>query len=170
MAKILYIDLNRCLYCRSCEVACEREHHGTSYMFVTLLEDRYSVPLSCRHCEKNPCLEVCPTKAIEKTEEGAIVLYAMKCIGCKLCAIICPFGILQLDEIDKVVKKCDLCIHRLKEGKDPACVVTCPAKATSYEEFDAIMEKIREKKALSIVSGIGGEKDIIITLPTREIK
>lgn len=165
MSKIIYMDLNRCIYCRACEVACEREHGGVCNMFVTLLEDRVSVPLSCRHCEKSPCVEVCPSGAMEKTEEGVVLQYTTKCIGCKMCAMVCPFGIINIDEIDRVVKKCDLCIHRLKEGKEPACVVTCPAKATIYDEYDKIMERIREKKALSIVLGIGGEKDVVVTLP-----
>ncbi|MDR3411231.1 MAG: 4Fe-4S dicluster domain-containing protein, partial [Formivibrio sp.] len=50
-----------------------------------------TAPVLCRHCEDAPCAKVCPVNAI--THEGdAIVLNETTCIGCKLCAIACPFG------------------------------------------------------------------------------
>lgn len=166
MAKIIYMDLNRCIYCRACEVACEREHDGVSRIFVTLIDERISIPLSCRHCEKSPCLNVCPTSAIEKVGE-AIIQHTTKCIGCSMCAVACPFGVISFDSYDKVVKKCDLCQHRREENKLPACVTTCPTSAIEYEEYDKIFEKIRRKTALNIVMGISGEKDIVVTLPQK---
>ncbi|MBC8521483.1 MAG: 4Fe-4S dicluster domain-containing protein [Methanomicrobia archaeon] len=168
MSKVLYMDLNRCISCLGCEVACMRVHgNGTSNIFVTLLEDRFSIPLSCRHCEKSPCVEVCPTGALEKTSEGAVIQHSMKCIGCTLCAVVCPFGIIQLDTVNKVIQKCDLCIYRLSEDKLPACVATCPARAITYDEFDTIMENVRKKRAMSILSGVGTEPGTIMTLPAR---
>lgn len=168
MAKVLYADLSRCIYCRACEVACEREHHGISRMYVALIEERLSVPVNCRHCEKNPCLEVCPTDAIERTDNGAVIIHSMKCIGCKLCAIVCPFGVIELDTLNKIVEKCDLCIHRLKNGRAPACVLTCPARALRYDEFDTIMADVRKRHALSLVTAVG-DTGTILTLPEGRI-
>lgn len=163
--KVIFMDLNRCIYCRSCEVACEREHNGRSFMSVVLLNNKRSVPMNCRHCEKSPCVAVCPTKALNKLENGPVIIETMKCIGCRLCAMVCPFGILEFDALSKVMRKCDLCVHRLNDGKAPACVTTCPARALTYDEFDVIMRKVKEKAAKAIISGVGSQPGIVITPP-----
>jgi formate dehydrogenase iron-sulfur subunit len=163
--KVIFMDLNRCIYCRSCEVACEREHNGRSFMSVVLFNNKRSVPMNCRHCEKSPCVAVCPTKALNKLENGPVIIETMKCIGCRLCAIVCPFGILEFDTLSKVMRKCDLCVHRLSQGKAPACVTTCPARALTYDEFDAIMQKTREKAAKAIISGVGSQPGVVIAPP-----
>jgi len=165
MGKVIFLDLNRCIYCRSCEVACEREHNGRSFISVLLLDEKHSVPMNCRHCEKSPCVAVCPTEALTKLENGPVIIETMKCVGCSLCAMVCPFGILELDYSSKVMRKCDLCIHRLKENKLPACVSSCPARALSYDEFDAIMQMLKKKAAKSIVSGTGREPGIVVSPP-----
>jgi formate dehydrogenase iron-sulfur subunit len=144
--KILSVDIERCIACRACEAACRREHSGISHIFVTTIGDKYSVPLCCLHCEKSPCAEVCPTKALEKTSQSVVMFHKIRCIGCRLCAVVCPFGVVQIDE-ENTVLKCDKCIHRLKKGKDPACILTCPTKALVYEKSDSIMSRKRKKRA-----------------------
>ena len=160
--KVLFIDLGRCIYCRSCEVGCEREHGGHSFMSVVLLDEKHPVPMNCRHCEKSPCVTTCPTKAITRLENGPVIIETMKCIGCQLCAMVCPFGVLELDSLNRVMRKCDLCIHRLNEGKLPVCVTTCPARALAYDEFDTIMQRIKKRAAKTIISGVGSEPGIVI--------
>ncbi len=155
MNKVLYIDTNRCIYCRSCEVACEREHDGHSYMTVVPVHEKHAVPMNCRQCEKHPCLLVCPTGAIIRVENGPVIIYHMKCIGCLLCAMVCPFGVLTFDLLNRVMRKCDLCIHRLNEGKRPACVSTCPSRALVFDDFESIMSRLKEKAAKAVISGVG---------------
>jgi Fe-S-cluster-containing dehydrogenase component len=77
----------------------------------------------------------------------------------------CPFGVLELDSLNRVMRKCDLCIHRLKEGQSPACVVTCPARALRYDEFDTIMQRVKEMAAKAIISGVGVQPGIVISPP-----
>ena len=163
--KVIFMDLGRCVYCRSCEVACEREHEGHSFMSVVLLQEKHSVPMNCRHCEKNPCVTVCPTQSLTRLEDGPVIIETMKCIGCSLCAMVCPFVILELDSLNRVMRKCDLCIHRLNEGKPPACVVTCPARALMYDEFGTIMQRVKEMAARAIISGVGLGPGIVISPP-----
>jgi formate dehydrogenase iron-sulfur subunit len=147
--KILHIDIDRCIACRACEIACGREHSGISHIYVTPINDKYSIPLSCLHCEKSPCVDVCPTNALEKTSYAAVIFHKLRCIGCGLCTIVCPFGVIQITE-ENTVLKCDKCIHRLKKGKDPACVLTCPTKALIYGKRDQIMTGKRRKHASRI--------------------
>lgn len=168
MPKVLYADLNRCIYCRACEVACEREHFGISRMYVTLIEERLASPVSCRHCERSPCVQVCPTDAIERTDEGAVLIHWMKCIGCRRCEIVCPFGVIELDTLERIVAKCDLCIHRLQEGREPACVATCPSRALRYDEFETIMADARRRAGLSFVTAVGNV-GTVLTLPDRAL-
>ena len=151
MNKSIYLDFSRCIYCRSCEIACEREHNGYSWIWVVQPDERHSIPINCRHCEKAPCAAVCSTQAITRTSEGVVTIEAMKCTGCQLCVVACPFGVLQLDIVSRIVRKCDLCQGRLNEGKVPACVATCPAQALIYDNFEAIMQKKREEAAAAFV-------------------
>ena len=55
-----------------------------------------------------------------------------KCIGCKYCAWACPYGVRELDENQKVMKKCTLCVDRIYDealpeaDRKPACVHGVP--------------------------------------------
>ena len=74
-------------------------------------------PKSCLHCEDPPCVPVCPTGASYKRAEDGIVLVDYdKCIGCKYCAWACPYGVRELDEQQKVMTKCTLCVDRINDA------------------------------------------------------
>ncbi len=51
------------------------------------------MPVQCRECEDAPCAVVCPVKAIV-SKDGAIQLNEALCIGCKMCGLACPFGVI----------------------------------------------------------------------------
>jgi len=154
MPRAIYVDLSRCIYCRACEVACEREHDGFTGMFVIPVE-RLALPLSCRHCEKSPCLVVCYTQALARDAEDTVTLDRAKCTGCKLCVFACPFGVIGFDPQGKVVTKCDLCLERLEEGKEPVCVSTCPARALYYVDYEVFTGRVKRRAALTLARGIG---------------
>ncbi len=156
---IVFIDPTRCVGCRSCEIACAIEHSQSKNLFQAIKEvprprARIKVvyiwdlglpsPLNCRHCEQAPCVEVCPTRALERDEHGAVILNPLKCIGCLTCAIACPFGIPELDRYNKIMVKCDLCRDRRLEGRLPACVEACPTGALMYGSVSEIMSKRKE--------------------------
>jgi formate dehydrogenase iron-sulfur subunit len=151
MSRLIYANLERCIDCRACEVACQREHSNLSNMSVVRVEDRFAVPLSCRHCEQAPCIAACYTEALILTEEGTISFDAAKCTGCGLCVFACPFGVVGFDWSGKVIHKCDLCAERLAEGKPPACVITCPTQALSYGEYEAFTQEAKRRAAWAMV-------------------
>jgi formate dehydrogenase iron-sulfur subunit len=52
----------------------------------------------CKHCTAAPCLDVCPTGAILRTEFGTVVVQPDVCNGCGYCVPACPFGVLERRE------------------------------------------------------------------------
>lgn len=160
MAKILYVDPKYCIACKACEVACEREHEGLNHIEVYVVEEaKASIPYTCRHCENAPCVTVCPTKALYRTDNGVFVNY-LRCIGCRQCIVACPFGIPKFIEYLKVIVKCDLCRHRLMKNYIPACVSTCPTGAISYVEEAEVMKLKRVAEVTKIVEAIKTSKTL----------
>ena len=60
-----------------------------------------------------------------------------KCNGCEACAEACPFGLPQFGQ-DGIMQKCNLCVDRLAQGKQPACIGTCPSEALRFGTLEAL--------------------------------
>ena len=172
MKKAIYIDIRKCLACNSCVLACAVEHSISKNRIEALSEsprpkarvhmvaaDGMAVPLQCRHCEDAPCVAICPTNAIEKLgPQEPVIMHNEKCIGCKFCIVVCPFGIISLSDEGKAALKCDRCIGRQKEGNLPACVEACPTHAIQFLSIDEINAKKREstaKKEVAALADVG---------------
>lgn len=158
MSKTIVVDVKKCLACKSCEIACALVHSKSKVLEEAITEtpkpqhkvtveqaEEFGIPLACRHCIDAPCIEICPTGALQRqSEPGPVIIDQQLCIGCKLCMLICPFGVLQIDAEGRAVIKCDMCYQRAKEGKLPACVEACPTnglKMASLEEVDQTKSK-----------------------------
>lgn len=157
MVYVLYSDLELCLGCKSCEIACAIEHSKDGTLESAIREGikpRISVvyvgapvPVTCMHCQEAPCMEICPTHAIGRNN-GAVIVDSSKCIGCRACAIVCPYGAVF---VGKVANKCDLCVDRVKTGRKPACVESCPVGALKFEKIEDIVERKRIETAKGFV-------------------
>jgi carbon-monoxide dehydrogenase iron sulfur subunit len=112
--------------------------------------EHLAVPMQCRHCEDAPCVTVCPTAAIHRHRANDPVLIDKeRCIGCKFCLAVCPFGAIDITRDGKAVVKCDLCIERTKAGQEPACVEACPTgalKIVSEKELAAAKRKLAARE------------------------
>jgi len=99
---IFVIDLRKCTGCQACTVACMAENKlppGVVYRTVTDVETgrypdvkRAFTPMMCSHCEKPPCVPVCPVGATTKTKDGVVVIDYDLCIGCRYCILACPYN------------------------------------------------------------------------------
>ncbi len=118
------------------------------------------MPVRCNHCSDAPCIPVCPTGASYQREKDNLVLVDQdKCIGCRYCMMACPYGnrfflrkgILESGYhgertafedakwdafTEGTVAKCTFCAHRVDEGLQPACVVTCPTDARVFGDLE----------------------------------
>ena len=88
------------------------------------------------------CVPVCPSGAMHKREEDGLVLVNEDlCIGCKSCAMACPYGAPQYDERKGHMTKCDGCIERTTQGMKPVCVDSCPLRALDWGPIDELRAK-----------------------------
>ena len=157
----IYVELRKCLSCHSCELACAVEHSASKELVRAIYEEPSpvarvrleqvegaSIPLQCRHCEDAPCITICPSGAIEKLgPEQAVIIHEDKCIGCKFCIAVCPFGVVGLRSDGKVALKCDLCLSRTAEGLLPACVTACPSGALRFLSVEELGKQKRQAAA-----------------------
>lgn len=149
MPEVIHSDVEKCIACRTCEMSCALAHSQSKDLIaamkerprpgprlhVTAVEDD-ALTVQCRHCENPPCVAVCPVEALAKAgPDEPVIMDLEKCIRCRLCAAVCPFGSITLsaDRINKQVLKCDLCEERVAEGLGPACLEACPTGAISLQ-------------------------------------
>jgi formate dehydrogenase iron-sulfur subunit len=86
----------------------------------------------CKHCVHAPCLEVCPTGAIIRTEFDTVYIQEPACNGCRDCVGACPFGVIHMSERTHIAQKCTFCYDRLKVGLAPACAQACPTQSIKF--------------------------------------
>ena len=151
--KQILVDVEKCLGCKSCELACAVNKSESKNLFVALSQvpkpvprvfveagDGFSLPVQCRHCEDAKCIQACMSGAMQKDTSGAVTNNPEKCVGCWMCVMVCPFGAIIQDN-NKLATKCDRCAGL----ESPACVQACPTKALQYIDIDDYSRSGRKK-------------------------
>lgn len=167
------IDVKRCIGCHTCAVACKMSNNlpnevwwnsirtdgGTTIdtargTYPNGLERTY-YPVNCQHCDNPACVEVCPTGASFKREDGIVSINNDECIGCGSCITACPYDVRTLYAGDPsysvdfpvgdwdapahksgTVGKCTGCANRIDRDEAPACMLLCPARARHWGDLD----------------------------------
>ena len=189
----LVIDLNVCVGCQACVTNCKEWNHGGEAGPLTDINpygddprgvffnrvQTYEIgdypntetlhfPKSCLHCEEPPCVPVCPTGAsYKRPRDGVVLVDYDKCIGCKYCSWACPYGAREIDEKQRVMKKCTLCIDRIEdtsltaEERRPACVRACPTGARLFGDIhdpgSEVSTSIRENAGYQLMPEWGAK-------------
>jgi len=153
---VMVIDLAKCRNARMCIAACQQAHHlrPEQYHINTLrMQDSkdtkpYFMPKPCYHCDNPPCTKVCPVNATWKRSDGIVLINNERCIGCRFCMAACPYSArvfnwfqpLEVEGDDErvydvelnvpqkkgTITKCLFSADRLRQGKLPYCVSSCP--------------------------------------------
>ncbi|WP_145514586.1 cytochrome c nitrite reductase Fe-S protein [Yersinia massiliensis] len=142
-------DETRCIGCTACMDACREVNHvptGVSRLNIIRSQPIGEFPAvkyqfyrhSCQHCDKAPCVDVCPTGASYRDKATGIVdVDPDLCVGCQYCIAACPYRVRFIHPVTKTADKCDFCRKtNLKQGKQPACVLSCPTKALVFGNLD----------------------------------
>ncbi|MBZ0269209.1 hydrogenase 2 operon protein HybA, partial [bacterium] len=180
-------DTTKCIGCKTCVVACheandlppdnrtaadglydapDRLNDRTKNIIKLYKEgDRLSYMKSqCMHCVDPACVGACMIGALQKREYGIVTWDSSRCIGCRYCQVACPFSIpkFEWESATPRIIKCELCNHRLAEGKIPACCEVCPREAVIYgtrKELLAEAHRRLEENPGRYVDRIYGEHD-----------
>ncbi|MGM0365785.1 MAG: 4Fe-4S dicluster domain-containing protein [Actinomycetota bacterium] len=153
--KKLKIHLERCSGCKRCELECMAEHSDSkNYAQATISgpepktrifvesESQRPVPLVCRHCQEPLCVSACMAGCMQKDPDTGVVSnmgHEQKCVGCWMCIMACPYGVINPSLDTAQVKgntfaqalKCDFCPQR----DNPACVEGCPNEAIEVSDI-----------------------------------
>lgn len=151
--KRIYAIEKWCIDCKRCEVACAAFHSPYQDAIKAYKLDRdninprvhvegdleLSVAVNCRHCKNAPCVAGCISGAMRQDEEtGVVTSDPDKCVGCRTCVTVCPYGAVQVRTVHgrDIAIKCDLCGDGHGQPGDPACVKACPNRALVYMESE----------------------------------
>jgi molybdopterin-containing oxidoreductase family iron-sulfur binding subunit len=184
----MLIDTTKCADgCNDSVNACTKEHGLNDNVSAELapqwirkvgLRDKQtgketSLPMLCQHCEKPPCVDVCPTGASFKRADGIVLVDKHICIGCRYCMMACPYKarsfVHESLENQKphsprgkgTVESCTFCVHKVDKGEQPACVEACSNSDHKAMIFGDIKDPESEiSKKLAEVSSIALRADM----------
>lgn len=183
-----YIDSSKCTGCKTCQLSCKDNKDldvGVNYRRVyeyaggEWLKDgetwrnsvfSYYLSIACNHCSDPACTKVCPSGAMNKREDGFVVVDEQVCIGCKLCSMACPYGAPQYNEEKGHMTKCDGCYQRVEQGLEPICVGSCPLRALEFGPIDELRRKYGENADVAPLPPSSKTRPNIVIKPNRNAR
>lgn len=167
----LLYDASLCIGCKTCVVACREANdkkpdtklsgglwdmpsdlNGQTKNVIKLYKDPDSPERSyfkaqCLHCVDPACVGACMLGALQKREYGIVTYDSFFCSGCRYCQMACPFEIpkFEWEKLAPKIVKCELCNHRLKEGKEPGCTTVCPRHAVIYGKRADLLAEAKKR-------------------------
>ena len=170
----MVIDTTTCVGCMDCVVGCKTENrvpegynrdwiaYDTGGTYPTLNMEIRSE--RCNHCNNPPCVYCCPCGASHIHDRGGVILvHHEKCSGCKACIAACPYDA-RFIHPEGYADKCTLCIHRVEQGLDPACVAVCPTRCMVFGDLDdpnsAVTRLIQSRRHHTLIPEAGTEPQI----------
>ena len=177
----IFPDVEACIDCGGCVVACKRTwdipRDEQRISIATMLEGQEaaaglnassaqalkegkspgetSIPMQCYHCANAPCVSVCPTDSLIKTDGDFVEVRDSLCIGCQYCLSACPFGAPQFPESNEgaaklfgtggTMDKCTMCEERQAVGKGPACAEECSTDAILVGSASDISNELEKR-------------------------
>jgi formate dehydrogenase iron-sulfur subunit len=175
MTKAFFIDTTLCTACRACQVACKQWHNlpaeetsnlgsyqnpadlsFNTYKLVRMKEEIIDgrlqwlfFPDQCRHCMEPPCLETArePSAIFQDAATGAVIYTSnTRILDPEEIIFSCPYNIPR-EGPNGVLAKCDMCLDRVQNGLEPACVKTCPTGAMNFGARDDMLKLANERLA-----------------------
>lgn len=177
-----YFDQTRCTGCYTCIVACKdwndiKPGPVSLRRVISIEKGKYPdlfaafLSISCYHCGKPACVEVCPCDAIYKREEdGLVVVDREACAGCGVCGDACPYDVPQFDEADGRMQKCNFCLDRLAAGQKPTCVGSCPMRALDAGPLEELKAKYGDFKEAECFTYFEEVAPSVVFKPKKDIK
>ncbi len=186
--KTVFINPERCIGCKHCEIACAIEHSQSKNLYQAVFEEplprprihvepglylNTSLPNKCRHCDPAPCMQVCPSGAISRSDDLSeiVLIDGNKCILCGMCAMVCPFDVITYGRTwtvrlrRDVAIKCDHCIDRQREGRIPACAEACKVGALQFGEINELVKAARTRLSEAVSVAVGEIRPEVTLIP-----
>jgi Fe-S-cluster-containing dehydrogenase component len=180
----MVIDLNRCIGCHTCTIACKAENglEKGSWIHVNTVGGPYPdtpsgtypdlkmyyLPQGCMHCAEAPCMESCAIEAIERRADGIVAIDEEACDGCGACVDACPYGSISLQEEKGIAGKCHFCHERVEDGEIPFCVLCCETRAMHFGDLndpESPVSKLIKDKAAYVLSPEKGTGPAVFYFP-----
>lgn len=170
-SRALYVDLERCIGCNACALACKQENNvaiGSLWTrnYGAEKGDYPSVnvqvlPMHCQQCINAPCKAKCDSlgyKAIIRRPDGILYVDSVLCMGCQQCIPVCPFKVLNFNTQTNKAEKCHYCMHRIDKGLLPACVITCLGITLEFGYYEDLRARHPEAKNMGGPKSFTGEE------------